>query len=153
MAAAASAAPPATYNDNDDDDDDGVAVDGGDDDKHPAASGPANASVCVSMLTLLLWLLVNTAFTAGVAAVDGACLHRNRFFMRLRGVRWECFTGFLAFSRSSVSRSVTLSQPLHNARLLFRNFTHNSNGQVPSKRSRPPPHDGHGGRDMASSRI
>ena len=151
MAAAASAAPPATY--NDDDDDDGDAVDGGDDDKHPAASGPANASVCVSMLTLLLWLLVNTAFTAGVASVDGACLQRNRFFMRLRGVRWECFTGFLAFSRSLVSRSFTLSQALHNARLLFRNFMHNSNGQLPSKRSRPPPHDGHDLHNMASGRI
>ena len=94
-------------------------------------------------------LLLNTASTGGFAAelmqvFDAACLLQYRILIRLRGVRWVGFTGFLAFSTSLVLLLVfALSQVLHDVRLLFRNFKHNSNGQLPSLRSRPPPQDVH----------
>jgi hypothetical protein len=104
------------------------------------------------VLTWLLWPLLNTASTVGFAAdlmlvLEAACLPQSRFLVRHRGVRWQGFTRLLSFLMSLVF----CSQVLHDTRLLARNFTHNSNGQLPSLRRRPPPHDGHD--DMASSRM
>lgn len=154
MDAAASAFPPANSNDADDDAAKLLVDTDNDDDERPAASGPAAASFCVSVLTWLLWPLLNTASTVGFAAYlmlvfEAACLPQSRFLVRHRGVLWRGVTRLLAVFLMSL---FFCSQVLHDTRLLARNFTHNSNGQLPSLRRCAPPHDWHIN-GMASNRI